>query len=72
MQKISPAGQERPTLAEMEKARLNLKQNPFAPAAIQDVIILEKKAQRQSMVDYLESRLATVAKKDSETKEKQQ
>ncbi|MFS4460140.1 tetratricopeptide repeat protein [Bdellovibrio sp. HCB2-146] len=72
LQKITPAGQERPTLAEMEKARLNLKQNPFAPAAIQDVIALEKKAQRQSMVDYLESRLATVAKKDSETKEKQQ
>jgi hypothetical protein len=72
LQKINPAGQEKPTLAEMEKARLNLKQNPFAPTAIQDVIVLEKKAQRQSMVDYLESRLATVAKKDSETKGKQQ
>lgn len=72
LEKISPAGQEKPTLAEMEKARLNLKQNPFAPTAIQDVIVLEKKAQRQSMVDYLESRLAGLAKKDSETKGKQQ
>ncbi|NUN04792.1 MAG: hypothetical protein HUU57_03425 [Bdellovibrio sp.] len=63
---------QRPSLAELEKARTHLKQNPFAPGAIQDVIALERKAQRKSMVEYLEGRLANLAKKDSEVKGIQQ
>lgn len=62
---------QKPTLAELEKARTNLKQNPFAASAIQEALALEKKAQRKSMVEYLEGRLASLAKKDSEVKEKQ-
>ena len=62
----------KPSLAELEKARTHLKQNPFAPNAIQDVIALERKAQRKSMVEYLEGRLANLAKKDSEVKGIQQ
>jgi hypothetical protein len=61
----------KPSLAELEKARTNLKQNPFAPTALQEAITVEKKAQRRSMVEYLESRLATLAKKDTDLKEKQ-
>jgi hypothetical protein len=63
---------QKPNLAELEKARTNLKQNPFSESAIQEVIALEKKAQRKSMVEYLEGRLATLAKKDPNSKEKQQ
>lgn len=70
--KATEAGQHRPTLAELEKARTNLKQNPFMASAIQDVLVLEKKAQRKSMVEYLEGRLASLAKRDHDVKEKQQ
>ncbi|MBV2167255.1 MAG: hypothetical protein KUL82_01000, partial [Bdellovibrio sp.] len=70
--RASDLAQVKPTLAELEKARMNLKQNPFVASAIQEVLILEKKAQRKSMVEYLEGRLATLAKKDNEVKEKQQ
>ncbi|WP_415062878.1 tetratricopeptide repeat protein [Bdellovibrio sp.] len=70
--RASDLAQVKPTLAELEKARMNLKQNPFVASAIQEVLVLEKKAQRKSMVEYLEGRLATLAKKDNEVKEKQQ
>lgn len=63
------AAQSKPTLAEMEKARTNLKQNPFQLAALQQVLELEKKAQRKSMVEYLESRIASLNKKDGDAKE---
>lgn len=69
----------RPSLAELEKARTNLKQNPFVASAIEEVLALEKKAQRKSMVEYLEGRLAGLSTKDSkpsipevDQKEKQQ
>lgn len=70
--KASDTALQKPSLAELEKARTNLKQNPFAVSAIQEALALEKKAQRKSMVEYLEGRLATLAKKDNEVKEKQQ
>lgn len=70
--KSTEAGQHRPTLVELEKARTNLKQNPFMASAIQEVLVLEKKAQRKSMVEYLEGRLASLAQKDPNMKEKQQ
>ncbi|WP_374029880.1 tetratricopeptide repeat protein [Bdellovibrio bacteriovorus] len=70
--KASEMSQQKPSLAELEKARTNLKQNPFAAAAIQEALTLEKKAQRKSMVEYLESRLASLEKKDSEVKGNQQ
>jgi len=70
--KTAEGALQKPSLAEMEKARNNLKQNPFAASAIQEAIAVEKKAQRKSMVEYLEGRLASLAKKDSEVKEKQQ
>ncbi len=70
--KASETAQQKPTLAELEQARTNLKQNPFQETAIQAALALEKKAQRKSMVEYLEGRLATLAKKDSDVKEKQQ
>ncbi|MNS97818.1 hypothetical protein D3C72_1321660 [compost metagenome] len=60
-----------PSLAELESARTNLKANPFAATALEQAIAVEKKAQRRSMVEYLESRLATLAKKESDIKEKQ-
>ncbi|MNL65162.1 hypothetical protein D3C87_1894550 [compost metagenome] len=60
-----------PSLAELESARTNLKANPFAATALEQAIAVEKKAQRRSMVEYLESRLATLAKKESDLKEKQ-
>lgn len=62
----------KPTLAELESARTQLKQNPFVPSAIQQVLLLERKAQRKSMVEYLEGRLASLNKKDQDVKEKQQ
>lgn len=61
-------GVQKPSLAELEKARTNLKQNPFALSALQEVLALEKKAQRSSMVEYLESRIATL---NSDSKGKQ-
>ncbi|WP_374078745.1 hypothetical protein [Bdellovibrio bacteriovorus] len=70
--KAAEGSLQKPSLAELEKARTNLKQNPFAASAIQEAIAVEKKAQRKSMVEYLEGRLATLAKKDNEVKEKQQ
>lgn len=70
--KAAEGSLQKPSLAELEKARTNLKQNPFAASAIQEAIVVEKKAQRKSMVEYLEGRLATLAKKDNEVKEKQQ
>lgn len=60
----------RPSLAELEKARTNLKQNPFAASAIEEALALERKAQRKSMVEYLEGRLASL-KTNAEPKEKQ-
>lgn len=64
---IKTAGvpEQKPTLAELEKARTNLKQNPFAASALQEALALEKKAQRKSMVEYLEGRLATLANKEN-------
>jgi hypothetical protein len=70
--------EQKPSLAELETARTNLKANPFVPSAIEQAIAMEKKAHRRSMVEYLESRLATLAaapnvttsKKDSDIKEK--
>ncbi len=70
--KATDVSQQKPTLAELEKARTHLKQNPFAASAIQDVLALERKAQRKSMVEYLEGRLATLANKDQNVKEIQQ
>lgn len=67
--KADESALQKPTLVELEKARTNLKQNPFAASAIEQVLVLEKKAQRKSMVEYLEGRLATLAKKDSDVKE---
>ncbi|UOF02720.1 tetratricopeptide repeat protein [Bdellovibrio reynosensis] len=55
---------QKPSLAELEKARTNLKQNPFMATAIEQVLVLERKAQRKSMVEYLEGRLASLAKRD--------
>ncbi|MNJ94719.1 hypothetical protein D3C87_124210 [compost metagenome] len=69
--KATDANQQKPSLAELEKARTNLKQNPFAMSALQEVLVLEKKAQRKSMVEYLESRIATLGKKDTDLKGKQ-
>ncbi|WP_253720903.1 tetratricopeptide repeat protein [Bdellovibrio bacteriovorus] len=66
--KASVTAQQKPSLAEMEKARTNLKQNPFTVSAIEEAIAVEKKAQRKSMVEYLQGRLATLAKKDGEVK----
>ncbi len=60
----------KPSLAELEKARTNLKQNPFAATAIEEALALERKAQRKSMVEYLEGRLASL-KTTAEPKEKQ-
>jgi hypothetical protein len=60
----------KPSLAELEKARTNLKQNPFAANAIEEALALERKAQRKSMVEYLEGRLASL-KTTAEPKEKQ-
>lgn len=62
----------KPSVAELEKARNNLRQNPFMASAIQDVLTLEKQAKRKSMVEYLEGRLASLNKKDGDTKEIQQ
>lgn len=70
--KNSDLGAQKPSLAELEKARTNLKQNPFVASAIEQVLVLERKAQRKSMVEYLEGRLATLAKRDGETKGNQQ
>ncbi len=70
--KAEESAQTKPTLVELEKARTHLKQNPFMASAIEEALVLEKKAQRKSMVEYLEGRLATLAKKDTEVKEKQQ
>lgn len=60
---------EKPTLAEMERVRTNLKQNPFAASAIQDAIAIEKKAQRKTMVEYLQGRLASLSEKSEQSKE---
>lgn len=62
---------EKPSLAELESARMHLRANPFEPQAIQKVIALEKKAQRKSMVEYLEGRLATLRAPANDAKEKQ-
>lgn len=70
--KVAEGSLQKPSIVELEQARTNLKQNPFAVSAIEQAIVVEKKAQRKSMVEYLEGRLATLAKKDSEVKEKQQ
>lgn len=69
---VAQAAQQKPSLVELEKARTNLKQNPFKMSALQEVLVLEKKAQRKSMVEYLESRIATLAKKDTDSKEMKQ
>ncbi len=61
-----PANQ--PSFAELEKARLNLKQNPFAESAVKNVLELEKKADRTAMVEYLESRLSGLATKGADSK----
>lgn len=60
----------KPSLAELEKARTNLKQNPFAKSALEEALALERKAQRKSMVEYLEGRLASL-NTSAEPKEKQ-
>ncbi len=51
----------RPSFAELEKARLKLKENPFATEAIQEVLTMEKKAQRPVMAEYFETRLAALS-----------
>ncbi len=67
---LNPANQPKPSFAELEKARSTLKMHPFQPTAIQEVLALEKKAQRPSMVAYLESRLASAEKREIEAVKK--
>ena len=59
---------DQPTFAELEKARLNLKQNPFQVSAVKNVLELEKKAARTAMVEYLESRLSGLPTTGSDQK----
>ncbi|MFZ3229661.1 MAG: hypothetical protein WA160_05620 [Pseudobdellovibrio sp.] len=49
-----------PSRADLEKARLNLKQNPLEISAVQNILDLEKKTDRVAMVEYLESRLSVL------------
>ena len=51
-----------PSIAELEKARLELKANPFEIAALKNILELEKLGQRTAMVKYLENRLSGLTK----------
>jgi len=57
----APAGvPEKPNLAEVEKARQTVRDQPFDSAQIQNLIQLEKQMGRATMVAYLQSRLDTL------------
>ncbi|MBC7420619.1 MAG: tetratricopeptide repeat protein [Bdellovibrio sp.] len=68
MASIRKVAANQPTFAELEKARLNLKQNPFVASAVKNVLELEKKADRTAMVEYLESRLSGLPAAGTEQK----
>lgn len=50
-----------PTLAELEKARSEVRENPLSRERLENLLALEKKLGRPTMVAYLENRIQTLS-----------
>lgn len=53
------------SLAELEKARQNVRENPLTKEPLEQLLNLEKKAGREDMVGYLEKRIEDLGRKEA-------